>query len=359
MAEKTLKTRIINKHDTEANWNKATSFVPKAGEVIIYEADSTYSYPRIKVGDGTTAVTALPFSTDGLVTLSTEQTITGKKTFTTAPEFNSGIAVGGTNVFKVQGGIYNISLPLKSGTVALTSDIPSITTSSTFEDTLTVKDTSVSEGYVSISGSGAIRAYNENYNDTGNELVLNLPLTKEGDYTIATTDDVNEILTRDNTFTGRPTFNGITTFNNAVSCKYGVTATNGSTSTDSTSLKYNCITRSTNNTTYTLTLPTKSGTIALTSDIPGALYKHEIAVDNLRFTLYTPDSTQYTDVSTLPGFNVVGWYDEGNDPMGSVYVTHESGSASILYSGVVLHSDGSAQYKVGESTSSTTCVDTM
>ena len=131
MAEKTLKTRIINKHDTEENWNKATSFVPKAGEVIIYEADSTYSYPRIKVGDGTTAVTALPFSTDGLVTLSTEQTISGKKIFNGGVQFgantvfnNNGIQIPAANAFKVMG-MYDVSLPSKTGTLALTSDIPS------------------------------------------------------------------------------------------------------------------------------------------------------------------------------------------------------------------------------------------
>jgi hypothetical protein len=29
MSEKTLNARIINKHDIEANWIKATGFVPK------------------------------------------------------------------------------------------------------------------------------------------------------------------------------------------------------------------------------------------------------------------------------------------------------------------------------------------
>jgi hypothetical protein len=63
MAEKTIKNgRIINKHDTEANWNKATGFIPYQGEVIVYDVDEYYSYERFKIGDGVTAVTALPFS---------------------------------------------------------------------------------------------------------------------------------------------------------------------------------------------------------------------------------------------------------------------------------------------------------
>ena len=39
MAEKTLNTRIQMKTDTEANWNKATNFIPKNGEIIIYATD--------------------------------------------------------------------------------------------------------------------------------------------------------------------------------------------------------------------------------------------------------------------------------------------------------------------------------
>ena len=63
MSEKTLNTRIQHKHDIEANWKKATSFVPKEGEIIIYDKDASYSYQRIKIGDGTRTVTALPFVT--------------------------------------------------------------------------------------------------------------------------------------------------------------------------------------------------------------------------------------------------------------------------------------------------------
>lgn len=61
MAEKTAKLRIKQKHDTEANWKKATNFKPEAGELIVYDADSTHSAPRFKVGDGTKLVNALPF----------------------------------------------------------------------------------------------------------------------------------------------------------------------------------------------------------------------------------------------------------------------------------------------------------
>lgn len=68
MAEKTAKLRIKQKHDTEANWKKATNFRPEAGELIVYDADSTHSTPRFKVGDGTKLVNALPFVPNSDVT---------------------------------------------------------------------------------------------------------------------------------------------------------------------------------------------------------------------------------------------------------------------------------------------------
>lgn len=67
MSEKTLKSRIIHKHDVEANWLKATNFVPLAGEIIIYDIDATHAYERVKVGDGKTVVSSLPFIDDNKV----------------------------------------------------------------------------------------------------------------------------------------------------------------------------------------------------------------------------------------------------------------------------------------------------
>lgn len=67
-----IKTRITNKHDTEANWALAENFKPLTGEVIVYDVDSNHAYPRFKVGDGKTIVSALPFSTDVLASYVTE-----------------------------------------------------------------------------------------------------------------------------------------------------------------------------------------------------------------------------------------------------------------------------------------------
>lgn len=59
--EKQIKARLQQKHDIEANWNLATNFVPKQGELIVYDKDENYSYERMKIGDGEKTVNALPF----------------------------------------------------------------------------------------------------------------------------------------------------------------------------------------------------------------------------------------------------------------------------------------------------------
>lgn len=65
MAEQVIKTRIKHKVGTAAEWQTAatnSSFAPLKGELIIYEDATT---PRMKIGDGSTLVTELPF-VDGI-----------------------------------------------------------------------------------------------------------------------------------------------------------------------------------------------------------------------------------------------------------------------------------------------------
>lgn len=57
-----LNARIVQKHDTQANWDKAINFIPKNGKIIVYDADDNYPYARTKIGDGVTTVGNLPFA---------------------------------------------------------------------------------------------------------------------------------------------------------------------------------------------------------------------------------------------------------------------------------------------------------
>lgn len=106
MAEKTAKLRIKQKHDTEANWKKATNFRPEAGELIVYDADRTQSTPRFKVGDGTKLVNALPFVPSSDVTANPSGAGTTSLTK---------IEINGT-VYTIPGGSSGITIP--SGTSA-------------------------------------------------------------------------------------------------------------------------------------------------------------------------------------------------------------------------------------------------
>lgn len=70
MATKTIKTRIINKHAKESDWEKAVNFVPLLGEFIIYDPDETCFGARFKIGDGVSNVNDLPFA-DGSLGINT------------------------------------------------------------------------------------------------------------------------------------------------------------------------------------------------------------------------------------------------------------------------------------------------
>ena len=72
MAEpKKISTRIINKHATAAVWNN-TNFTPLQGEIVVYDPgydstdEKTYSYERMKIGDGSHTIQELPFITENL-----------------------------------------------------------------------------------------------------------------------------------------------------------------------------------------------------------------------------------------------------------------------------------------------------
>ena len=100
MIEKEIKSRLVHKHDTEENWLKATNFIPKAGELIVYDVDDKYTYPRFKIGDGINAVSNLPFnikdfpSTDGLAT---EDYVNEKISTITTPDVSGQISSHNTN----------------------------------------------------------------------------------------------------------------------------------------------------------------------------------------------------------------------------------------------------------------------
>ena len=62
-----MKARISQLHMTEAEWQKYSSLIPEAGELIVYDPDSTHQYARIKVGDGERKLSELDFFIDSAI----------------------------------------------------------------------------------------------------------------------------------------------------------------------------------------------------------------------------------------------------------------------------------------------------
>lgn len=121
-----LNARVQLKHDTEANWNKAAGIIPLNGELIVYDVDSTHSYPRFKVGNGTTAVGSLPFSDIKYVlkselgngTITITQNGSSKGSFTLNQSGNLTVALSDTNTtYKFAGNTNGFNVTPSNGAV--------------------------------------------------------------------------------------------------------------------------------------------------------------------------------------------------------------------------------------------------
>ena len=53
-------------HGTEVEW-ESNNYIPKDGEIIIYDIDENYNYKRIKIGNGVDNVSSLPFNEDAIL----------------------------------------------------------------------------------------------------------------------------------------------------------------------------------------------------------------------------------------------------------------------------------------------------
>ena len=119
-----IQARVGHKHDTEANWQLARDFIPFAGELIIYDTDANNQVPRIKVGDGNTAINQLPFlSSNGG---STADPITTEYTYSYSGDFNDDTLTWvynytGVKVFAKMGDIPQGTLNLVGSTLFRTN----------------------------------------------------------------------------------------------------------------------------------------------------------------------------------------------------------------------------------------------
>lgn len=233
----TLKTRIQNRHDTEANWTTASNatkpFIPLKGEVIVYDPDTTNTSPRVKIGDGVTKVGDLAFVGGDIskyVTLDTTQTVTGSKTFSKRTSFNAGAEFTGDEYIR---GELIVSKNAKSGADATGDGRVMINNSASIQSTQNTgsiwKQASLSyQGLIFSTSDYPFSTPGNNYNkalrinpnlpskaesDTTQDLTLNIPF-KSG--TLATLDDIPSIPTNYVTTDTAQTLSGVKTFTGAI-----------------------------------------------------------------------------------------------------------------------------------------------
>lgn len=124
--EKQIKARFQQKHDIEANWNLAVNFIPKAGEIIIYDPDANYNYSRLKIGDGVTSVNQLNFvidENDNAVkyieqTLTEEQQVQARTNIgaISMEEVEELLGIENEEEFSVTGEVVQLDLDIEPGT---------------------------------------------------------------------------------------------------------------------------------------------------------------------------------------------------------------------------------------------------
>ena len=184
MADKVLNSRIQQKHDIEVNWLKATNFVPKVGEIIVYDPDENYNYSRIKTGDGISNINNLPFiNTTYDLAASTSSANGNVKLNLTA-----GGSGSGTDSVTIKG----------SGATTVTTDANGIITiSSTDTDTNTdTKVTSAANHYTPAADTSALLSVDASsstaatWNSTSLVTGVNLQRDAKGHVTGVTVDSI-------------------------------------------------------------------------------------------------------------------------------------------------------------------------
>ena len=190
-AEKKITSRIQQKHDTAANWANATTFIPRKGEIVIYDAEYNTSgvqtqAVRFKIGDGSRTINNLPFALidyDNRIT-SLENTVDG---LGTAAQKDVGFFATAAQGTKADNAVPNTR---KVNNKALSTDIR-----------LEPSDVGVTESaFPGLKKTGTITGIKMNGESKGTSGVVDLG-------TVLTSSDNLAKLDTENTFTAKQTIN--------------------------------------------------------------------------------------------------------------------------------------------------------
>ncbi len=225
---------------------------------------------------------------DNIALLDANNTFSGSNTFNVLTRFNTEVAMGKnpisfkddtinmslvfsylgfTKIFVDTGNAYSISIPNKTGTIALTTDIPSLADYPTtiffnnYNAGIGYKDTSTgtTKTVVSTDNNGAQIVLGDS--NTGLTLATNARPKVLEDSTVKEVAYVSDIPNTSSfpTLAGNNKWTGSNTFVNSITTNGNLFVSNGT-----TSYTVDAITRKG----YIYTFPNNSGTFALTKDIP-------------------------------------------------------------------------------------------
>lgn len=202
MGEHSLSVRMQQKIDTVANWAKATNFVPKKGEIIVYSDGSGVGVPKIKVGDGTTVVGSLKFlEADKTLTATEIETALGYKPEEETPKAQTDTATLGTELISSNGWILGTGwsgnlqsgFTHTSGTALLSYTMPENTINNyyqvSFKSSVAMTDSNL---FVSVGNSPLFNLYFEEHDD--GTISIGVLAAENGNLSFTPSTDYNGVI---------------------------------------------------------------------------------------------------------------------------------------------------------------------
>lgn len=202
MGEHSLSARMQQKIDTAANWAKATNFVPKKGEIIVYSDGGGVGVPKIKVGDGTTVVGSLKFiESDKSLSATDIETALGYKPEEETPKAQTDTAALGTELISSNGWILGTGwsgnlqsgFTHTSGTAILSYTMPENTINNyyqvSFKSSVAMTDSNL---FVSVGNSPLFNLYFEEHDD--GTISIGVLAAENGNLSFTPSTDYNGVI---------------------------------------------------------------------------------------------------------------------------------------------------------------------
>ena len=241
--EKNMNTRIQHKHDIEANWNKALNFIPKIGEIIVYDIDDNCNYSRFKIGDGVRTINDLEFLLDTQYILHNSNTLSQILEQYDIKATHYATSGTGASTQAKTATVQNGSFTLEAGTsisikftYANTVSSPTLNVNNTGAKSIFFRGAAItSSNYYWAAGSIVTFIYDGTQwnmtgapadSDTDTKVTQSAAITSSGNYPVllgynTSTSAVTDTVNKTATLNYNPSTSALTTGNLVVSSGYG------------------------------------------------------------------------------------------------------------------------------------------